>query len=81
MKKEVVFGNELKDSTVMLTKLNMILLGDGHNHISNENALSYKKFYKLEKVKENKKFITIPNEQIDYKVDFSGTEKVHLPYD
>lgn len=81
LKKEVVFGNELKDSTVMLTKLNMILLGDGHNHISNENALSYKKFYKLEKVKENKKFITIPNEQIDYKVDFSGTEKVHLPYD
>jgi hypothetical protein len=51
LKKEVVFGNELKDSTVMLTKLNMILLWDGHNHISNENALSYKKIYKLEKKK------------------------------
>ena len=43
------FGNELKDSTVMLTKLNMILLGDGHNHISNENSLFYVKTKKLQK--------------------------------
>lgn len=43
LRENVVFGNELKDTTVMLTKLNMILLGDGHNHISNENALGYEK--------------------------------------
>lgn len=81
LKRNVVFGNELKDSTVMLTKLNMILLGDGHNHISNENALSYKKIYKLEKIKKDKKFIVIPQSQIEYKEDFVGTEKALLPYD
>lgn len=81
LKRNIVFGNELKDSTVMLTKLNMILLGDGHNHISNENALSYKKQYKLEKVKKDKNFILIPNHQIEYKEDFVGTERDILPYD
>lgn len=81
LKRNVVFGNELKDSTVMLTKLNMILLGDGHNHISNENALSYKKIYKLEKYKDGKKYIEIPSSQIDYKEEYVGTEVAYLPYD
>lgn len=39
LRENVIFGNELKDTTAMLTKLNMILLGDGHSRISNENAL------------------------------------------
>lgn len=81
LKTNVVFGNELKDSTVMLTKLNMILLGDGHNHISNENALSYKKIHKLEKLKEGKTYITIPENQIEYKEEYVGTEVEFLPYD
>lgn len=80
LKKNIVFGNELKDNTVMLTKLNMILLGDGHNHISNENSLSYKKVYKLEKVKKDNEFICIPNNKIEYKEEFVGTEKTLLPY-
>lgn len=65
----------------MLTKLNMILLGDGHNHISNENALSYKKVYKLEKIKEGKKYIEIPLSQIEWKEEYVGTEIAFLPYD
>lgn len=81
LKTNVVFGNELKDSTVMLTKLNMILLGDGHNHISNENALSYKKIHKLEKEKVNKDFIKIPKNQIEYRDEYVGTEIEYLPYD
>ena len=39
LRENVIFGNELKVTTAMLTKLNMILLGDGHSRISNENAL------------------------------------------
>lgn len=81
LKKNVIFGNELKDSTVMLTKLNMILLGDGHNHISNENALSYKKKNRLEKIKdENNKPIIVEEKDVDYKEEYIGTEKVINPY-
>lgn len=82
LKKDVIFGNELKDTTVMLTKLNMILLGDGHNHISNENALGYKKIHALEKIKDKKgNYIVVDEEDIIYEEEFIGYESVSLPYD
>lgn len=82
LKKNVIFGNELKDTTVMLTKLNMILLGDGHSHISNENALSYKKVNRLEKIKDTSgKAILIDEKNIEYKEEHIGTEIFNMPYD
>jgi len=81
LKKNIVFGNELKDSTVMLTKLNMILLGDGHNHISNENALSYKKINRLEKIKINNTTVVIPNEKVKYRIEYIDDNKISVPYD
>jgi len=81
LKKNIVFGNELKDSTVMLTKLNMILLGDGHNHISNENALSYKKINKLEKIKIDNKAVLISKDKIEYKTEYIDNDEILVPYD
>lgn len=82
LRTNVIFGNELKDSTVMLTKLNMILLGDGHNHISNENALSYKKVKKLEKLKnEKEQHIILDDSDVIYKEERNGTDISIVPYD
>ena len=82
LKTNVVFGNELKDGTVMLTKLNMILLGDGHNHISNENALGYKKISKLEKTKDaNGKYIVVDKKNVSYRDEFINSEKISFAYD
>ena len=81
LKENVLFGNELKDSTVMLTKLNMILLGDGHNHISNENSLFYIKEKKLQKVlDDSNKPILIDDSRIEYREEKCGTEIKLSPY-
>ena len=82
LKKNVIFGNELKDTTVMLTKLNMILLGDGHNHISNENALGYEKIAQLECDKdENGNLIEVDSENIEWKEVHVGTEIRSMPFE
>lgn len=82
LQKNVIFGNELKDTTVMLTKLNMILLGDGHNHISNENALGYEKIAQLECDKdENGKFIEVDSKDIEWKGVHVGTEIRSMPFE
>ncbi len=82
LRKDVIFGNELKDTTVMLTKLNMILLGDGHNHISNENALGYEKITKLEYVKDaDGKFIDIDSSDIEWKNVHIGTTAQNMPFE
>ncbi len=82
LKKNVIFGNELKDTTVMLTKLNMILLGDGHNHISNENALGYEKITQLERDKdENGNFIEVDNCDVEWKNVHVGTEIRSMPFE
>lgn len=80
IKQNVIFGNELKSPTVMLTKLNMILLGDGHNHISNESAISYLKVKKIIKQKMNNKIIEIPSENIIYKKQSSDYGFAEIPY-
>lgn len=82
LRKNVIFGNELKDTTVMLTKLNMILLGDGHNHISNENALGYEKIAQLECEKdENGKLIEVDSADIEWKKVHVGTEVRNMPFE
>ncbi len=82
LKKNVIFGNELKNTTVMLTKLNMILLGDGHNHISNENALGYEKIEQLERDKdENGNFIEIDSSDIMWKDVHVGTQIRSMPFE
>lgn len=82
LRKDVIFGNELKDTTVMLTKLNMILLGDGHNHISNENALGYEKVVRLEREKDaDGKFIDIDSSVIEWKNVHVGTETRSMPFE
>jgi len=80
LKEDVLFGNELKDSTVMLTKLNMILLGDGHNHISNENSLFYAKTKKLQKVIIDGKNIEVNPCDVVYKEEMCGTSLQPLPF-
>lgn len=40
LKKNSVFGNEITN-TARITKMNMILAGDGHNNIQNRNSLKY----------------------------------------
>ena len=80
LKEDVLFGNELKDSTVMLTKLNMILLGDGHNHISNENSLSYTKTKKLQKIIIDDKPVMIDSSKVVFKEEVCGTNTVTLPF-
>lgn len=80
LKEDVLFGNELKDSTVMLTKLNMILLGDGHNHISNENSLFYIKTKKLQKVLKDDRPIPIDATEVEYKEEMCGTALQTLPF-
>lgn len=82
LRRNVVFGNELKDTTVMLTKLNMILLGDGHNHISNENALGYEKITQLERDRdEDGKFIEVDGCDIEWKSVHVGTENRSMPFE
>lgn len=77
LKQNVIFGNELKDRTVMLTKLNMILLGDGHNHISNENALGYEKRDKVKKAKDSeKKDIELSEEEVVWKKNYISGRSV-----
>ncbi len=82
LRRNVVFGNELKDTTVMLTKLNMILLGDGHNHISNENALGYEKITQLEAVKDAYgNFVEVNDADIEWKNIHVGTEVRRMPFE
>lgn len=82
LRKNVIFGNELKDTTVMLTKLNMILLGDGHNHISNENALGYDKISKLEFEKDAQgKRIEVDATRVEWKMVHVGTGTRSMPYE
>ena len=82
LRKNVIFGNELKDTTVMLTKLNMILLGDGHNHISNENALGYEKITQLECEKDKDgKQIEVSSTDIVWKNVHVGTEVRSMPFE
>lgn len=82
LRKNVIFGNELKDTTVMLTKLNMILLGDGHNHISNENALGYEKIAQLECERdENGKLIEVDSADVEWKNVHVGTEVRSMPFE
>lgn len=39
LKKECIYGIDVKQENVSRTKLNMFLVGDGHNHIAKENTL------------------------------------------
>lgn len=82
LRKNVIFGNELKDTTVMLTKLNMILLGDGHNHISNENALGYEKIPKLEFEKDQQgRHIEVDATGVEWKMFHVGSGTRSMPYE
>lgn len=82
LRKNVIFGNELKDTTVMLTKLNMILLGDGHNHISNENALGYEKIPRLEFEKDEQgRHIEVDATRVEWKLVHVGSGTRSMPYE
>lgn len=81
LKDRVIFGNELKASTVLLAKMNLILLGADYHLISNENALSYQKVTQLEKVKEDNQYCFVDEENVAYRREEREDEKVLVPYD
>jgi len=66
LKNDIFHGTELKANTALLAKLNMILIGDGHNNIVNANAFHYikKEILPLKKdVFGN--YIPIPDSDVD----------------
>ena len=82
LRENVIFGNELKDTTAMLTKLNMILLGDGHSRISNENALGYEKITQLEYDRDaSGNMIQISPGEVEWKKVHVGTETRSMPFE
>ena len=77
LKENVLHGTELKGNTALLAKLNMILIGDGHNNIVNANAFSYDKIENLSKKKDVfGHYIPVPESDVDYYME--GTEKKYF---
>ncbi|WP_053071419.1 N-6 DNA methylase [Clostridium novyi] len=65
LKTDVIFGTELKEKTVILTKLNMILLGDGHNNIVRNSSISYILLEKLIRIKKNNKYVEVNADDVE----------------
>lgn len=73
----VFFGTELKEKTVMLTKLNMILLGVGHHNIVRGSSISYVLTHKLKKKKVNGSEVLLTRNEVE---EFTEESEVGTVY-
>jgi len=77
IRKNALYGTELKGNTALLAKLNMILIGDGHTNIVNANALGYKKKEVLQ-LKKDVFGNPIPVDSNNVTFDFESGEKIYF---
>jgi len=82
LREETIYGNEITN-TARITKMNMILAGDGHSNIHMMDSLANPTYIDKIKYDENGKIIRDADGNIEYSSEYSGVYDIvlaNMPY-
>lgn len=82
LREETIYGNEITN-TARITKMNMILAGDGHSNIHMMDSLANPTYIDKIKYDENGKIVRDADGNIEYSSEYSGIYDVvlaNMPY-
>lgn len=82
LREETIYGNEITN-TARITKMNMILAGDGHSNIHMMDSLANPTYIDKIKYDENGKIVRDADGNIEYSSEYSGVYDIvlaNMPY-